>query len=379
MAGLTLLCLLLPLVAAPAAQNVLSEGVSFSGLTLAVTSAQGDDVPRMLEQVMSNMSDISQYCAFRAMEPEEAASALRQGEVTAILELPENFVQGILNGENPDVTLIVPGDRPLDALLTLWVGQSASDMLASFQNGIYAVLALYRDNPAQSVTYDDVMTGINLRYINWTMNRQDMFRTREISAVEQLPVGLHYGLSLLSYLLLSLSPLFMVVYQKDWLSAQRRFRAVGRGEAGGFFSALTGCAVILFPMILIPEMVLVKGGLLLALGVAAMTAVFCAAFGSLCCLVTTDTGACGALSFSCSLIFLAVSGGIVPPVMLPASVRNLTEFSPVTWMRNGAVMPAGEYGVDADGMVPLMTGSAVLILLSWLLYRRRCRRLEGML
>ena len=65
------------------------------------------------------------------MEEHEALEALKNGEVTAVLALPENFIQGVMWGTNPNLRLIVSGDRPLESLLLLWVGQSASDILSA--------------------------------------------------------------------------------------------------------------------------------------------------------------------------------------------------------------------------------------------------------
>ena len=50
LAGLALLCLLLPLCIAPAAETVLSEGVDFGGMHLAITGPEGDPVPEMVAE-----------------------------------------------------------------------------------------------------------------------------------------------------------------------------------------------------------------------------------------------------------------------------------------------------------------------------------------
>ena len=128
LAGLALLCLLLPLMAGRAAQTLLSQGVEFGGVTLAVIAPAGDSTPARLEEYMGGMEDIAQYCRVEAMEEGEALAALERGEVTAVLALPERFIQGVMGGENPDLRLIVAGDRPLESLLLLWVGQSAADI-----------------------------------------------------------------------------------------------------------------------------------------------------------------------------------------------------------------------------------------------------------
>ena len=228
LAGLVLLCFLLPFGAGRAAEVLLSRGVDFHGVTLAVTAPEGDSVPQQLEQYMGNMEDLAQYCRIVSMGENEALAALEGGEVTAVLELPENFIRGVMWGTNPDLRLIVPADRPLESLLLLWVGQSACDILSAFQSGVYAVLDLYEENQPPGLTREDVVFDINLRYISLALNRTDMFQTREISATRGLPVPLHYALALITCFALSAAPLFVPVYSADWLRPQRRLRAAGR-------------------------------------------------------------------------------------------------------------------------------------------------------
>ena len=79
LAGLALLCFLLPLGAGRAAEFLLSQGVDFHGATLAVTAPEGDGAPRLLEGCMGEMEDIKQYCRFLAMEEDAALNALKAG------------------------------------------------------------------------------------------------------------------------------------------------------------------------------------------------------------------------------------------------------------------------------------------------------------
>lgn len=377
LAGLALLCFLLPMAIAPAAEAALSRGVSFSGIELAVTGPEGDPVPEQLEQLLPTMSDVSEYCRVTAMDYGEAIRSLQRGEVTAVLVLPENFVQGIMDGTNPDVELVVSGDSPMEALLTLWIGQSASDMLAAFQSGIYAVLELYTQNPPEGLHYQDVVAKINLRYVSWMMNRQDMFRVREVAATEQLPVGLHYGLSLLVFLMLAMAPFFAPVYDGKWLAAQRRFRTVGRGSGMFYLSTLAGCWLVIFPLLTAAVLVIVGGSPVAAIAAGALGGLFCAAFAGLCCLLTADTGGCGVLSFGCALVFLALSGGILPPVLMPRALQNWIDWSPVSWLRNLLAAPAGEYEVWPGMVAALAVSCAVMTVAGGLLYRRRVARGEA--
>lgn len=378
LAGLALLCLLLPLGAGQAAQYLLSRGVDFSGVTLAVTAPEGDHVPRLLEQYMGDMEDIAQYCKIVSMEQPAAMDALERGEVTAVLVLPQDFIRGVMWGENPDLRLVVAGDRPLESLLLLWVGQSACDILSAFQAGVYAVLELYEQAPPPGLTRDQVVLDINLRYISLAMNRGGMFQTQTVSATQALPVSLHYTLSLTAYFSLSAAPLLVPLYSGTWLRFQRRLRGVGRGTWTGYLSSVAaGTAALL--LLIFPALLLTGTGNPLALaGCSLLMALFASVFASVCCLAAENAAGCGVAAFTAALLSLALAGGIVPPVLLPASLRRLSWLSPVAWLRQLAAWPMG-YPVDRSAWVCLGLSAAGMTALALALYRRRVDRQEVVL
>lgn len=370
LAGLALLCFLLPLGAGRAAGVLLSRGVDFHGVTLAITAPEGDGVPQQLERFMGDMEDIAQYCRIVSMDEEAALAALERGEVTAVLALPENFIRGVMWGENPDLRLIVAGDRPLESLLLLWVGQSACDILSAFQSGVYAVLDLYEEVQHPGLDREDVVLDINLRYISLALDRTDMFRTEEISATRTLPVPLHYALALISYFALSAAPLFVPVYSGDWLRPQQRLRAAGRGTAAGYWSGVLAGTVFLLPLLL-PALLLAGGGVSLSLTASALgMALYCSLFCSVCCLISRSAAGCGVAAFTISLAWLALAGGIVPPVLLPRPVQKLSGLSPVAWLMELAARPMG-YKVSLSTWLCLAVSGAALAALALVLYRRR--------
>lgn len=373
LAGLALLCVFLPHTLGRAAEAALSEGISFSGITLAVTAPEGDQTARLLENLLPKLEGIGEYCHAAAMSREEALAGLESGEVTAVLVLPENLVRGIMDGTNPDVQLIIPEDMPLEALLTLSVGQSASDLLAAVQSGVYAVLEQYSRTASPDLTYPEVVTQINMRYIRWTLGRQQMFREERIPVTGQLPVGIHYGLSLLAWLGLCLAPVFMPAY--SGLSSQRRYRAAGRGPAGFYGSSLLACGALLLPVMAAGSAVLTGGSFPSALVCGTLAACFCAVFASVCCLICRDGGSCGMLSFCLGLVFLFLSGGILPPVLLPGTLGRLAVFSPVTWLREIlAGRLSDRWGIWAAAAAAAAAG---LLIPGYILFRRGQNPGEG--
>lgn len=374
LAGLALLCVLLPLGAGQAAGRLLSRGVELEGITLAVTAPAGDETPQLLERYMGGMEDIARYCRFRAMEEDAARAALASGEVTAVLSLPEGFIRGVMDGTNPDLLLIAAADRPLESLLLLWLGQSAADILSAFQGGVYAVLELYDQAPPPGLSRDQAILDINLRYIALALDRGSFFRGEEVPVTGALPIPLHYGLSLLAYFALSVPPLFLPLYAG--LGFQRRLRAAGRGcgpALGGAVLAGAGALMLL----LAPSLLLAGGGSVPALlGAAALMALFCSLFTALCCLSAERAAGCGALAFSVSLLSLFLAGGVLPPALLPEALRRLSFLSPAAWLRQLAAWPMG-YAVPAATWACLAVSSAGMAALSLFLYRRRAEREEA--
>ena len=370
LAGLALLCLVAPLILGSAVEESFSQGVEFEGITLALTCGAEEENLHLVRQFLNSMEDMSRYVTFRSMEQSLAMEALQKGEVTAVLYVPWEFVLGIMSGENPDIIVYVNEDQPLESLLLYWVGQSAADMLASVQAGIYSVQNSHAANPPAHLSRSDMIDQINLVYIGWTLNRQTIFQTVPLNAAGSLPVDVHYQLSLLAWLALTMAPVLCVLFDPKRLASRRRLRVLGYSEKSCYFSDFTACAILLFALTALPlcrmQDATVAGGILTAV----VFSVLCGSFGCLCCLLTGNSARCGALSFLISLAALALSGGIVPPVMLPQTLRNLQWLSPVTWLRDVAAAALGYEG-SASSLICLTACLILMTLLNLLLYRRR--------
>lgn len=377
LAGLAVLCVVLPVLAGTAADAALSDGVDFSGVVLAVTGAEGDDLPGQLERYMNGMEDVAQYCRIEAMSRDAARDALADGRVTAVLDLPEGFLRGVQAGDNPPVKVVVDGSRPLESLLTLWVGQSAADLLAAAQAGIYAVLDCY-DAVMPEISRERVVTEINLKYALWTLNREEMFVQKRLLPTDTLPVALHYRLSLLACLALSAPPVFAWIFQPAWVTGLRRMRYAGRNALWAFGAGVLAVWLVMVPMLTAAVGLVLGGSLPDAILTAVVWGTFFAAFAAVCALLTRSAAGCGGLSFFLALGALALAGGIVPPVLMPDAVRRLGGLSPVSWMREAAAGALG-YGGAVRAAAYLMLTAGVLCWIAGVLYVRRADRKEDAL
>ncbi len=372
LAVLSVLFLALPMGAGPVARSLLSQGVAFSGITLAVTAPEGDETGEILEQLTGNMRDLRQYCSFQSLSWEDASQALDAGEVTAILVLPEDFIGGVLGGANPDLTLVVAADRPLESLLTLWVGQSAADLLTSAQRGIYAVLELYPGQEIAGQSWEQVKAQVNLDYINHTLNRQGLFRRQELQATGAMEIEIHYALSLLIFLTMALPPLLRPLFEGEGMAFRKRLRSLGHGTVLQYTSNIWVCWCILLALTAVPALYLTGGN---CLGLLLLVA-FAASYTALCCLASRSSAGCGGLAFLLSAGGTLLAGGIIPPALLPAPVRTIGSLLPTQILRELLYLP-GEEWLDAGFALPgMLLWIAGLTVTGLILFRRRLTQKE---
>lgn len=361
LAVLSMLFLLLSMAAPPVAEGLLTQGVAFSGLSFGVCAPEGDSTARLLEELTGRMQDVSRYAVFREMDRCQAEAALEAGEITGILVLPEDFIGGVLGGRNPDVLLIVSREKPLEALLSYWVGQSAADLLTASQQGIYAVLDLV---PPER--WDQAMADINLRYISTALNRQELFRLRELQAVDSMDLGIHYSLSLLVFLVMASAPALESLFDDASSPMRRRLLRLGHGAVLQYVSCYGVSCCVIFLVTALP--VLLGGS---SLPGALLLALFGGGFAGVCCLLTRSASGCGGIAVPTAAVAVFLSGGVLPAPLLPPLVAQIGRFSPVAALRAMLYKPSG----PMLGLSLLWTG--LLFGAGLLLYRRALRKEDG--
>ena len=361
LAVLSMLFLALSLAAGPVAERLLTQGTGFTGLQFAVCVPEGDSTGRLVEELTGRMRDIREYASFQNMRREAAEAALADGDISAVLVLPDDFLGGVLDGTNPDVTLVVSREKPLEAMLAWWVGRSAADLIGASQLGIYAVL-----DAVPPEQYGQAMTEINLRFINTALDRESFFRLKELRPVDAMDMRDHYSLSLLVFLVLASAPAMRPLFADTDIGLRRRLLRLGCGSIFQYSSALCTAFLLLLPMTLIPVL---AGGW--AAAGAVMLALLGAAFAGCVCLLSGTAAGCGGIALTASAVLLFLSGGLLPTPLLPEVLQKLGALSPVSALRGLLYAPS------AGDLLNIFLWTLGLLALGTLLYAARLRKEDG--
>lgn len=326
-------------------------------VSVGVVLPKEDALARQMVSMISSLDSVKSLCDFRYMEEEEGIKALREGRLSAVMDMPEGLIQGIMDGSNPAVRILLPGDDWLESRIFRELTEAGAKILGASQAGIYAGNELYR-MAGMEASVPELERDLNQVFLSYSLPREDYFRYLKVSATGDVEVPVFYGIS--AYVLFLL---LLAIPASGYLLPfspvmRRKLTLLGAGSASRVWGRIFSLGSLFFVMSL-AAIPVVKGmsGLLKIgaagaapegmLGPAAAGPVLlliCLAAASL---VVFIYQAAGSLLGGVMLLFLTVTaqhflaGGFLPAVFLPRMLQCLVPAMPSAILMEGVQMILG--------------------------------------
>lgn len=342
---------------------------------IAVVMKEENLLTQMALGYVEGMESVSAYCNFVTVSEEEGKELLSKGEAAALVVLPKQLVESVLDGKNPTVEIYFPARTGLEEVLFRELAEAGAGLLRVAQAEIYGACdtAVKYDKLEELSVMEAEINSYNLAF---ALDRLALFESEEVFATGRLNTVQHYAASgIVMFLLFSGMALYPLM-QPDKAAFRQQLKRHGvslfwqemcRLLCGlfGMCAALAAAAIIMtvFDKILsgygaggsgmfAGELfrdfagqpgnmagAQSRGQVWLVAGLALVTAT------AFICLIYSlaDNRVSGILIlFLVSVGMLFLSGGIVPSMFLPESVQSI-----------GAKLPTGYLLRAAGG---LMTG-----------------------
>ena len=320
---------------------------------IGVVVREDNRMTRMALNYVENMESVSQLCRFVQVSEEEGIQMLEQGELAALVVLPEQLVEGIMNGQNPSVIVVFPKNARLEAMLFRELTESGAGLLRVAQAQIYGAVDTAREyglTEQLSVMEADI-DSYNLAF---ALDRLAMFDEEEISVTGRMSVLQYYVASgVILFLLLSGMAAYPVM-QREPAAFRSQLMRQGVGGLWQFFCRwLCGfvCIGLLVFVIwaafqamgfLAPELkeqlasALVSGRNHIAVGVrVSVILLIIVTAATLIDMIYSLAGSRTAgilLIFLVSVLMVYLSGGFVPSVLMPQAMRTVGEALPTSYL-----------------------------------------------
>lgn len=363
---------------------------------IGVVVREDNTMTRMALGYVENMESVSQICSFTQMSEEDGFAQLERGEVAALVILPEQLVEGIMNGQNPAVDVIFPRNARLEAMLFRELTESGSGLLRVAQAQIYGAgdtAAEYGLTDRLSVIYTEI-DSYNLAF---ALDRLAMYDEETVSVTGRMSVLQYYvAAGVVMFLLLAGMAAYPVMQQEP-PAVQRQLMRQGTGMMWQCFcrwlcgfvcmGMLSGAAWILFKIagVLAPDAAesvnaaLISGRNRGSVGMqAVMIVLIVITAATFIYMMYSFAGSRTSgimLIFLCSVLMIYLSGGFIPSALMPQSMQVIGDKLPTAYMIRafGGLLAGYGDGVPAPCMMGMCAYTVVFGAAGYIIRWRRER------
>ena len=169
------------------ASRMLYAGTVVERIRVGISMPEQDPLAKQVVRMLSTLDSVKSICEFSYMDRESALEALEKGDVYAVLDVPENFVQDILSGKNTPVTIWTTGHMGIEGQVFRELADAGALTLSAGQAGIYAGNELYHflglDESIAQLELD-----LNSQYMEYGLQRSVYFRHQNVQATGDIGV-----------------------------------------------------------------------------------------------------------------------------------------------------------------------------------------------
>ena len=306
----------------------------------------------MLIKFVQQMDSVRTACKFQIEDREDAFRELQEGEVLAVMVVPQHVLEDIMNGTNTPVQVYMPGDATFESTVFGELLASGASLLTTAQAQTYAVydLALSADSLAlqegETPQAMDNLHQYEQDIDDWNLDRAlkrgKLFSTETVNVAGKVSLPLFYGISagLLITMLWGMGASFLQLPAPEQTARMLHRAGVSTGKQMGTLWLVEGFWLFLLQTsyLFLLNQVLSRcldvrvnwnGGLVLTLLLTAMVVSSLQLF--LYTLVKEQGLAIITLAIlSIGMLFLA--GGLIPAAFLPAGINAIGTHLPVNWL-----------------------------------------------
>lgn len=308
-------------------------------------SAPQDELTQLALTYIENMESLQGWCSLIPVSEQEGIEAVDRGELAALIVLPGQVVEGIMDGTNEPARLYISGHSQALGYVFEELANAGVGMLAVAQAEIYATDDMMSAAGIDRQIIEEQYQQLDLHNLNVVMNRDRIFKRSSVSATGTVGAVVYYAGAFLTLIMLAAGLFFGRYFRRTELEERITccrlgvpyvVQASGRGCVSACLTVLL--LIIPFGLLLVPgcrswvqvPQITIRSiliFLLLILCVGAYTQ-FLYSF-------TGKAGTSGMVIGMLALIQGYVSGCFVPTAILPQVVEKISFIFPATYIKAG--------------------------------------------
>lgn len=216
------------LAGAAVVSHVFFDSRMFQAVDVGVAIPEEDQETKAVVRFLSAMESVESVCNFRYFPQDEAMEKLYEGEVQAVIVLPESLYEDIYTGQEGTITVYLPEDPPFRVQVFRELLSDGMSLFAAAESGALASGDMAKDGSSKMKPYE-AANYISYAYITQAMDRNKMFDRYVYSPLGQMDLYQYYFAAAVSVLLLMSGLNYSFLYQGNSRAVEQKLRIMGLG------------------------------------------------------------------------------------------------------------------------------------------------------
>ena len=305
-------------------------------------AAEDSRLIRMAVSYVENMESVKGLCRFVSVTEEEGKALLAEGELAALLVLPENMIEGILSGSNEPAGLYLAENPSPAGLVFEELANAATGLLAVAQAEIYAAHALTEHFHVEPYGLAQIYQELDTFNLGIVTEREQYFRFRQLSETGNTGFTIYYASAFFTVYLLAAGMFlggFLKRDREEMLLLQKRGGISYAVQLLGRSVITAGCLLLL---LLVTGLFWLSGSVREAIQICwsvqgmflIVSAVFFVASWLQLFYLLADSARSAILPAGFAAAFMCyMSGCFVPSAILPKVVNRIAVMLPTTYVK----------------------------------------------
>ncbi len=193
--------------------------------------------------MIASLDSVNSLCDFLYLDRAGAMEGLKAGKLSAVMDVPEGLVRGIMEGTNVPVRIIFPQEAGVESRIFQELTDAGAGTLSAAQAGIYAGNQLCRSYGLES-RIPLLEADLNRIFLSYSLPREDYFRHSLVNATGDLTTVAFYAASAyVLVLLLGAVPVSGYLLPSPMVLA-RKLRMAGVGPLSQVLARTAGLGVL---------------------------------------------------------------------------------------------------------------------------------------
>ncbi len=227
-AGSLLLMMGLIMASAIAVSHALFDSQMFQVIDVGVAVPEEETKTKAIVRFLSAMESVESICSFQYISQNEAMEKLYEGEVQAVIVLPESLYDDMYTGQKGKISVYLPEHPSFQVQVFRELLADGVSLLQTAEAGVLASRDMAQMGFSKMKPYE-VAESVSYTYIKCALNRNELFDKNVYSPLGQMDLYQYYFAAAVSVLLLMSGLNYSFLYQGQSKAVEQKLRILGMG------------------------------------------------------------------------------------------------------------------------------------------------------